>query len=167
MFFKFIYRALQYRKQRLTLAFAALAIAATLATVLFGIYGTVEARIRSEFQSYGANIVAVPANSANGPQTIPITLVEAARKRGAEAAPFLVTSTTVDNQPVAVAAFDPEASRPLTPYWHIVRGTRDIHPGECIAGELLNLDIGAQTPVGTVKGIVSTGAAEDNELLTT
>src|SRR5579863_9105543 len=103
MFFKFIYRALQYRKQRLTLAFAALAIAATLATVLFGIYGTVEARIRAEFRGYGANIVAVPANG----QTIPITLAEAARRQGAEAAPFLITSTTVDGQQVAVARFAP------------------------------------------------------------
>ena len=43
MFLRFILRALQYRKQRLLLAFAALAVAATLATVLFGIYGTVGA----------------------------------------------------------------------------------------------------------------------------
>jgi putative ABC transport system permease protein len=160
MFLKFIYRALQYRKQRLILAFAALAVAATLATVLFGIYGTVEARIRDEFRAYGANIIAVPATG----QTIPLTLAEAARKQGAEAAPFLITSTQLKGQPVAVAAFVPAATLPLTAYWHI-QGTRDIHENECLAGELLQLDIGTQTPVGTVKGIVSTGAAEDNELL--
>jgi hypothetical protein len=62
MFLRFFLRALQYRKQRLILAFAALAVAATLATVLFGIYGTVERRLRDQFEAYGANIVAVPAN---------------------------------------------------------------------------------------------------------
>ncbi len=50
--------ALRYRKQRLLLAFAALGHGAALATVLFGIYGTVERRMRDEFRSYGANIVA-------------------------------------------------------------------------------------------------------------
>ena len=49
MFFRFILRALEYRKQRLMLSFAALAVAATLATILFGIYGTVERRMRDEF----------------------------------------------------------------------------------------------------------------------
>jgi putative ABC transport system permease protein len=160
MFLKFIYRALQYRKQRLTLAFAALAVAATLATVLFGIYGSVERRIRDEFRSYGANIVAVPANG----QTVPLALADTARKLGAEAAPFLITASQINGKAVPVAGFIPAATQPLTAYWH-VRGSRDIHAGECLAGELLNLQLGASTPVGIVKGIVSTGSAEDNEIL--
>jgi putative ABC transport system permease protein len=160
LFLKFILRALQYRKQRLTLAFAALAVAATLATVLFGIYGTVERRIRDEFRSYGANVVAVPANG----QTIPLALAAEARKLGAEAAPFLITSANVNGRPVPVAGFIPNVTQPLTTYWHI-QGTRDIHEGECLAGELLHVKLGAKTPLGVVKGIVSTGGAEDNEFL--
>ncbi len=160
MFLKFIYRALLYRKQRLTLAFAALSVAATLATVLFGIYGSVEKRIRDEFRSYGANAVAVPKSG----QTVPLELADAARKLGAEAAPFLITASQVNGRAVPVAGFVPGVTGPLTAYWH-VRGSRDIHAGECLAGELLNLDLGASTPVGVVKGIVSTGGAEDNEIL--
>jgi len=156
MFLRFIYRALQYRKQRLTLAFAALAVAATLATVLFGIYGTVETRIRSEFRAYGANIIAVPANG----QTIPRDITLHAREQGAEASPFLITSTTVNGQPIAVAQFDPASAAPFTSYWH-VKGSR-----ECLAGELLHLDIGTKTPICTITGIVSTGGPEDTELLT-
>jgi putative ABC transport system permease protein len=71
----------------------------------------------------------------------------------------------VNSRSVAVAAFDPAATKPLTAYWH-VEGTRDIHTGECLAGELLGLPIGTNTQAGVVKGIVSTGSAEDNELLT-
>jgi putative ABC transport system permease protein len=156
VFLRFIYRALQYRKQRLTLAFAALAVAATLATVLFGIYGTVAARIRAEFRNYGANIIAVPANGL----TIPKDITLLALNQGAEAAAFLIASTTINGQQVAVAYFEPEAARSFTTFWH-VQGSRD-----CLAGELLHLDIGTQTPICKITGIVSTGGPEDNELLT-
>ncbi len=151
MFWKFILRALKYRKQRLFLAFSALTVAAALATVLFGTYGTVERRLRNEFRSYGANISAV------GPQ-VPVEVVVAAERLGAEAAPFLI-------MPSNMIGFDPKKSEPLTGSWHI-EGTRDLKPGECLAGELLNLSVGTQTQTCIVKGIVSTGGAEDRQLLT-
>ncbi len=169
MFLKFILRALYYRKQRLILAFAALAVAATLATVLFGIYGTVEGRIRDEFRSYGANIVAMPSTGS----TVPLDVAGAAEKLGAEAAPFLVTSAHIRGQVVPVAGFVPEKAAGMTSYWH-VQGSRTLAPGECLAGELvasqLGLSVGAVVPVEvgepcTLRGIVSTGGAEDQELL--
>lgn len=151
MFLRFILRALQYRRQRLALSFSALAIGAALATVLFGIYGTVERRMREEFRSYGANIAAVPLSG----KTVPLEIVPAAEKLGADAAPFLVTSSGT----MVVAGFDPAKSSGMTTYWH-VKGSQ-----ECLAGENLHLAIGADTPVCKVTGIVSTGDAEDNELL--
>jgi len=151
MFLRFTLQALRYRKQRLLLSFSALAIGAALATVLFGIYGTVERRMHEEFRSYGANIAAVPLSG----KTIPLELAAAAEKLGATAAPFLITSSG----PMVVAGFDPAKSAAMTSYWH-VKGAR-----ECLAGENLHLAIGAQTPVCTITGTVSTGGAEDNELL--
>ena len=156
MFLRFIIRALQYRKQRLLLSFSALAIAATLATVLFGIYETVERRMRDEFRSYGANIAAVPVSG----KTVPLELVAAAEKLGATASPFLVTSAGG----MVVAGFDPAKAADMTSYWH-VQGSRAIGPGECIAGENLHLAVGARTSICTIKGMVSTGGAEDGELL--
>jgi putative ABC transport system permease protein len=168
VFLKFILRALVYRKQRLILAFAALSVAATLATVLFGIYGSVERRIRNEFRSYGANIVVVPATG----NTVPLTVADAAEKLGAEAAPFLVTSTHIRENVVAVAGFVPAKAASMTSYWH-VKGSREIQAGECLAGELvatqLGLNIGSSVAVQgapcVLKGIISTGGAEDQELL--
>ena len=151
MFLRFVLQALRYRKQRLLLSFAALTIGAALATVLFGIYGTVERRMREEFRSYGANIAAVPLSG----KTVPLELAAAAEQLGATAAPFLITSSG----PMVVAGFDPAKSASMTSYWH-VEGTR-----ECLAGENLQLAIGAHTPVCTVTGIIRTGGAEDNELL--
>src|SRR5579863_10053728 len=149
--FRFIVRALRYRRQRLLLSFAALAVGAALATVLFGIYGTVERRMREEFRSYGANIAAVPLSG----KTVPLELAAAAEKLGATAAPFLITSSG----PMVVAGFDAAKSASMTTYWH-VEGTH-----ECLAGENLSLAIGAHTPVCNVTGIIRTGGAEDNELL--
>ncbi|HEY3824163.1 MAG TPA: ABC transporter permease, partial [Bryobacteraceae bacterium] len=170
MFLRFILRALQYRKQRLFLSFSALAIAAALATVLFGIYGTVERRMRDEFSSYGANIIAVPISG----KTVPLKIARAAESLGAIAAPFLVTSSPGMPNAIPVAGFIPAKTADLTQYWH-VQGTRAIGPQECIAGEQLaaqlHIEIGSLVPLGpakcTVKGIVSTGSAEDQELLVT
>lgn len=164
MFLKFVIRALQFRKQRLLLSFAALAVAAAMATVLFGIYGTVERRLREQFQSYGANIAAVPLNG----KTVPLAMVPAAEKAGATAAPFLITSTNS----VLVAGFDPVKSASLTSYWH-VEGDRNLSTNECLAGKSLaarlNLKIGSHVNQGslfcTVKGVIETGGDEDQELL--
>ncbi len=168
MFWRFVIRALEYRRQRLLLAFSALVVAATLATVLFGIYGTVERRFREEFRSYGANIAAVPLSG----KTVPLAIAAAAEKLGAEAAPFLITSGRVGGQAVAVAGFVPAKSTQLTSYWHM-QGSRDIGAGECIAGEFiasrLGVKPGATIPLQggacLVKGIVSTGGGEDQEIL--
>jgi putative ABC transport system permease protein len=164
VFWRFVIRALEYRRQRLLLAFSALVVAATLATVLFGIYGTVERRFREEFRSYGANIAAVPLSG----KTVPLAIVGAAEKLGADAAPFLITSGRVGATTIPVAGFLPAKSEQLTSYWH-VKGSREIGSGECIAGEFMGARLGATIPLQggpcVVKGIVSTGGAEDQEIL--
>jgi putative ABC transport system permease protein len=165
VFFRFVISALRYRRQRLLLSFFALAIAAALATVLFGIYGTVEQRMRDQFSVYGANINAVPVNGT----TVPLAITAAAEKLGVTAAPFLMTAA----QSIVVAGFVPAKTVAMTPYWHILQGSRDIGPGECIAGETLaareHWAVGSTVQLGAasckVKGIVSTGGAEDSELL--
>ena len=58
--------------------------------MLFGIYGTVERRMRDEFRSYGANIAAVPVSG----KTVPLELAAAAENWAPTAAPFLITSAT-------------------------------------------------------------------------
>ena len=168
MFWTFVIRALQHRRQRLMLAFSAMAIAAALATVLFGIYGTVERRLRDEFRQYGANIAAVPANG----NTVPLEIVAAAERLGAAASPFLVTAGRLGSEVVPVAGFVPAKAGPMTPYWHM-EGSREVDAGDCIAGQLLADEMGLRvgSPVALsgapckVTGIVSTGGAEDRELL--
>jgi putative ABC transport system permease protein len=156
MFLRFVLQALRYRKQRLILAFGALTIAATLATILFGIYSTMEQRLRDEFRGYGANLIAVPATG----NTIPLGLATAAARLGADAAPYLITSARLNGVNVAVAGFYP--AQALTPYLH---NLAHLNHGECFAGDLLHLPVGSKNAICTVKGAVSTGGAEDRELL--
>ena len=169
-FIRFSLSALRYRKQRLLLAFGALAVAAALATVMFGIYASVAQRIRDEFRNYGANLVAVAVNGG----TVPIAMVDAAEHLGAQAAPLLVTTGRVDNQVVPVTGVVESKMKTMYSYWH-VQGSRTVAPGACLAGEQLaaqlNLQITASVPLEghpcTLAGIISTGGAEDQELLVT
>jgi len=154
-FLRFSLSALRYRKQRLLLAFGALAVAAALATVMFGIYASVAQRLRNEFRSYGANLIAVPVNGG----TVPLSIVDAAKRAGAEARPVLVTSAQIANRIIPVAGVTA-----TYPYWH-VQGSNVIGPGKCLAGEALALHMGNQFQFCTVVGIVSTGGAEDQELI--
>jgi putative ABC transport system permease protein len=158
-FIRFSLSALRYRKQRLLLAFGALAVAAALATVMFGIYTSVEQRIRDEFRAYGANLVAVAVNGG----TVPLSMIDAAKREGAQAAPILVTTGHIGNAVIPVAA----VTAPK-PYWH-VQGAATIAPGKCLAGEFLGLQLNStvslENKTCTVVGIVSSGGAEDNELI--
>ena len=56
MFWRFVVAAVAYRTRRLLLAFAGLAVAATLATVLFSVYSGIERRMRAEVRGYGADL---------------------------------------------------------------------------------------------------------------
>jgi putative ABC transport system permease protein len=162
-FIRFSLSALRYRKQRLLLAFGALAVAAALATVMFGIYASVGQRIRNEFRGYGANLVAVAVNGG----TVPLSLIDAAKREGAQATPIIVTSGSIGTQAVPIAGVTAANS-----YWH-VQGSSAISPGNCLAGEVLagqlRLQIGS--PLGLenlhcrLMGIVSTGGAEDQEII--
>jgi len=167
-FIRFSLSALRYRKQRLFLAFSALAVAAALATVMFGVYDSVAQRIRDEFRGYGANLVAVAVNGG----TVPLSMVDAAKRAGAQATPILITSGRIGNLVVPVAGVTAAKQ-----YWHM-QGSNAIGPGKCLAGEVLAtqlslqlnapvtlLDTGNAGQPCTLTGIVSTGSVEDQELI--
>src|ERR1019366_4201363 len=133
MFGTFVLRAVQFRKRRLALAFAALAVSATLATALFSVYSDIERKMRVQFRGYGANIVIAPSGGA---QTVPLAAVALAEKQGAVAAPFIYTVGRVTlghfgGEPVVVAGTDFRRAAPLTDYWR-VDGARAAAPGECL-----------------------------------
>src|ERR1700683_4359283 len=130
MFWKFVVRAVEFRKKRLLLAFSALAVAATLATALFSIYSDIERKMRVEFRGYGANIIIAPGGGA---QTVPLAAVAEAERHGAVAAPFVYTVGHVDGEPVVVAGIDFRRAGPLADYWR-VEGAGAAGSGDCLVG---------------------------------
>ena len=174
MFGTFVLRAVQFRKRRLALAFAALAVSATLATALFSVYSDIERKMRVQFRGYGANIVIAPSGGA---QTVPLAAVALAEKQGAVAAPFIYTVGRVTlghfgGEPVVVAGTDFRRAGPLTDYWR-VDGARAAAPGECLVGSNVaahfRLKLGQKLELEgapcTIRGIVSSGGAEDAQVI--
>ena len=169
MFWKFVVRAVEFRKKRLLLAFSALAVAATLATALFSIYSDIERKMRVEFRGYGANIIIAPAGGA---QTVPLAAVSEAERQGAVAAPFVYTVGRLDGEPVVVAGTDFRRAGPLTDYWR-VEGARAAGPGECLVGSAVaahyRFKLGQRAEVEgascVIRGIVSSGGPEDAQVI--
>ena len=131
-------------------------MAAALATALFGVYADVDTRVRAEFAGYGANL------TVSGP--VPLRALDLARESGATAAPFFLTTGMLAGQTIAIEQVDQQAARELIRYWH-VEGTRE----GCLAGvnlaQRFHLKIGSEAANCRITGILTTGAAEDNELI--
>jgi putative ABC transport system permease protein len=161
-------RAMLERRARLALAFAALTVAATLATSLLGLYSDIERKLRGEFAGYGANLILAPRP---GEEMLATSLLAPADRWGA-AAPFLYRVETVQEEPVVVAAVDFDRLGPFSTYWE-VRGRRPASDEECLIGdrvaERLRIEAGAAVAVGgrsrMVSGVVSTGGPEDSQVL--
>jgi putative ABC transport system permease protein len=169
MFWNFVLRAVQFRKRRLALAFAALAVSATLATALFSVYSDIERKMRVQFRGFGANIVIAPAGGA---QTVPMTAVALAERQGAVAAPFIYTVGRVESEPVVVAGTDFRRAGPLTNYWR-VDGVRAAGASECLVGNHVaahfRLKLGQKLELEgapcAIRGIISSGGAEDAQVM--
>jgi|HubBroStandDraft_1064217.scaffolds.fasta_scaffold06806_2 putative ABC transport system permease protein len=169
VFWNFVFRAVQFRKRRLALAFAALAVSATLATALFSVYSDIERKMRVQFRGFGANMVIAPADGA---QTVPLAAVALAERQGALAAPFIYTLGRVESEPVVVAGTDFRRAGPLTNYWH-VDGARAAAAGECLVGGNVaahfHLKLGQKLELEgapcAIRGIVSSGGPEDAQAI--
>ncbi|HUK18382.1 MAG TPA: FtsX-like permease family protein [Bryobacteraceae bacterium] len=169
MFWRFVSGAVRFRRRRLMLAFAGLGVAATLATTLFSIYSDIERKMRREFRGYGANLVIAPGP---GSRTVPLKALDEAQRVNAVAAPFIYTVGRIGNERIVEAGIDFRRAGPLTAYWQ-VNGSSEAAAGECLAGSALAshfriaLGHAAQLATGAcvVRGIVTTGDADDNRLM--
>lgn len=161
MFWRFVLGAVKLRRRRLFLAFCAMAVAGALATALFTVYSEVEKKLSQQFQAYGANVV---ISGGSGAVTVSLQAAEHARKLGGTAAPFLYALNELNGRSVVVSGVDLTPAGSLLQYWHIA-GKR----GPCLGGVSLGLKPGQtiqlQNHTCTLDGIVSTGAAEDSQII--
>ena len=67
MFVRMLLRAAVLRRGRAASALMAMMVAAAVTTAMLNLYADVEAKLRREFRSYGANIVVIAKDGGNLP----------------------------------------------------------------------------------------------------
>src|SRR5882672_10362823 len=119
MFLRMLIRAAVLRRGRAAAALFAMVVAAAVATVMMNLYVDVQAKLRTEFRNYGANVVVVARESQSLP---PDSLVKIASSLDAKtlAVPFsYAVARTQDGQSVVVVGTDFARARQLNRWWNV------------------------------------------------
>lgn len=173
MFWRMLLRAAVLRRGRAASALLAMVVAAAVDTAMMNLYVDVQAKLRSEFRNYGANIVIVGKNGAALPAEA-LQRVDAALDDKSVAVPFAyVVARTSDGQSVVVAGTDFDRVRRLNRWWNVSNwpaARLQALVGTRAAGAIQHSDkpfsISFQgrslevTPAGTLQ----TGATEDSRV---
>jgi putative ABC transport system permease protein len=121
MFGRMLLRAAVLRRRRAASALLAMIVAAAVATAMMNLYVDVQAKLRTEFRNYGANVVIV----AKEGQALPadaITKVESILGPKTLVVPFAyAVARTKDGQSVVVVGTDFARARQLNQWWKVSR----------------------------------------------
>jgi putative ABC transport system permease protein len=119
MFGRMFLRAAVLRRRRAASALLAMIVAAAVATAMMNLYVDVQAKLRTEFRNYGANVVIV----AKDGQTLPVdALAKAGSVFGAKtlAVPFsYAVARTKDGRSVVVGGTNFARARQLNRWWKV------------------------------------------------
>jgi putative ABC transport system permease protein len=180
MFVRMLLRAAVLRRGRAASALVAMVVAAAVTTAMLSLYADVEAKLRHEFRSYGANIVVVGKDGSSLPSDA-LSKVDASLAGQGTAVPFAyVVARTSDGQSVVVAGTDFSRVRKLDSWWSVSawpesNGANRQGPVLALVGKRATSIVGASgksfelsfqghtiqaAPVGTL----TTGAAEDSRI---
>jgi putative ABC transport system permease protein len=173
MFLRMLLRAAVVRRGRAASALLAMVVAAAVATAMMNLYVDVQAKLRKEFRSYGANVVVVGKDGAFLPPDA-IGKVESVLGGRGMAVPFAyVVARTPAGQSVVVAGTDFERVQRLDRWWSVSAwpsATNEALVGmralPVVSPERKPFDLSFQghtihlIPTGTLQ----TGAAEDSRV---
>jgi putative ABC transport system permease protein len=173
MFLRMLMRAAVLRRGRAASALLAMVVAAAVATAMMNLYVDVQAKLRTEFRSYGANIVIAGKDGASLPPDALARVDQALAGKGL-AAPFAyVVARTVNGQPVVVAGTDFARVQNLDHWWSVSawpsapqQALVGAHAQSVVSPDSKPFPLTFQghtldlTPAGTVQ----TGAAEDGRV---
>ena len=173
MFLRMLMRGARIRRGRALTALLAVTVAATISTTMLNLYVDVEAKLRSEFRRYGANIVVVTKDGAPLPPDT-LDLIRRTLPPGALAVPFgYAVAHTSAGKPVVVSGVDLEQVRRLDRWWSVtawpqssgqalvgVRAAAILSP----SGQDFDLVYGGKTLHLQPTGILQTGAEEDSRV---
>ena len=127
MFLRMLVRAAVVRPGRAASALLAMVVAAAVATAMMNLYVDVQAKLRKEFRSYGANVVVVGKDGASLPADA-LTKIESVLGGRGMAVPFAyVVARTANGQSVVVAGTDFERVQKLDRWWSVNLWPEDPH----------------------------------------
>jgi len=173
MFLRMLLRASLVRRGRALSALLAVVVAAAVATAMLNLYVDVQAKLRTEFRKYGANIVVVAKQGQPLPAEALARVQSALAGRGI-AVPFAyVVASTSDGSPVVAAGTNLESVRRLDSWWSV--SAWPSAPGQALVGsraaavvspkgQPLDLSFQGRTVHLTTAGKLTTGAAEDSRV---
>src|SRR5271154_1597 len=113
MFSRMLFRAAVLRRGRAASALLAMVVAAAVATAMMNLYVDVQAKLRTEFRSYGANVVVVAKEGEPLPPDA-LTKIESSLGSKTLAVPFAYAVARIkDGQSVVVVGTDFNRARQL------------------------------------------------------
>ena len=119
MFGRMLLRAAVLRRRRAASALLAMIVAAAVATAMMNLYVDVQAKLRTEFRNYGANVVIVAKDGQSLP-TDAMARVESTLGAKTLAVPFsYAVARTKDGQSVVVVGTDFTRARQLNHWWKV------------------------------------------------
>ncbi len=160
-------RSLKHRRARSFSALAALTVSALVATALLTLYADLDSKLHHEFRSFGANVVATGAFTADDIQRARTAVPDAT------IAPIAYAVAATDRgTPIVIAGVDFTAMRRLDSWWkldHWPTNPTDALLGQRAASFVLNETAVTLTYVGepiTLHGAgrLSTGGDEDSRI---
>ncbi|MGA6987373.1 MAG: ABC transporter permease [Terriglobales bacterium] len=119
MFARMLLRAAVLRRRRAASALLAMIVAAAVATAMMNLYVDVQAKLRTEFRNYGANIVIVAKEGQSLPADA-LAKVESVLGAKTLAVPFAyAVARTQNGQSVVVVGTDFARARQLNRWWKV------------------------------------------------
>jgi len=119
MFGRMLLRAAVLRRRRAASALLAMIVAAAVATAMMNLYVDVQAKLRTEFRNYGANVVIVGKDAKSLPADA-LAKVESVLGAKTLAVPFsYAVARTHDGQSVVVVGTDFARARQLNHWWKV------------------------------------------------
>src|SRR5208337_3899651 len=117
MFARMLLRAAVLRRRRAASALLAMMVAAAVATAMMNLYVDVQAKLRTEFRNYGANVVIIAKDGQSLPADA-LTKIESVQGAKTLAVPFsYAVARTGDGQSVVVVGTDFARARQLNHWW--------------------------------------------------
>jgi putative ABC transport system permease protein len=179
MFGRMLLRAAVLRRGRAASALLAMIVAAAVATAMMNLYVDVQAKLRTEFRNYGANVVVVGRDGQSLPADA-LGKVESVLGTGTKtlAVPFAyAVARTTDGQSVVVVGTDFARARQLNHWWKVshwpdtpnealigMRAAGVVLPKAGANRQPFELTFQGKAIELTPAGMLQTGAGEDSRI---